>query len=103
MADLQQSNRYAYAGCNPVNVTDPSGLFFDDIKDAYYDAVDIAGDVSRFVRSGPGRCIVGGVIGAAAGAYFTGGVGATVGFRAGSALLGGAAGCGIGVLRRSPV
>jgi len=35
VADLRQGNRYLYAGSDPVNLVDPTGLLFEDIQGAF--------------------------------------------------------------------
>jgi hypothetical protein len=43
--DLQDANRYVYAGDSPIDFTDPSGLsFLDDVGDALRDADDWVSD-----------------------------------------------------------
>ena len=103
--DPQQANRYAYAGDDPINSTDPSGLYgLGDLKD---DVDEVSGkvndayyDTRKFLRSRTGRCAIGavggGVLGGVAGSFGTPAgtaIGARAGSIAGSALLGGGVGC----------
>jgi RHS repeat-associated protein len=109
-ADLNEANRYTYAGGDPVNSVDPSGEDLSDVVDDVGDGIrEVSGEVHEawrstksFVSSGPGRCLIGGALGAAGGAIIGGGVGAGLGARVGMVALGGSLGCGAGALRRVP-
>ncbi|TQN27709.1 RHS repeat-associated protein [Haloactinospora alba] len=77
----QENNQYTYAGCDPVNNSDPRGL-------------DYLSDVARYgtgfgMTAAAGGCVVGGVAGA-----YTGMPGIVAG--GAGPVLGGAIGCGIG-------
>ena len=83
-ADLRQGNRYAYAGSDPINLTDPTGLFsIDGLVKGCLDGV--SGKVgarapiiikigSKFVKVVPGPskavdCVGGGLLGAVGGLF----------------------------------
>ncbi len=96
--DLYEGNRYVYAGGDPVNLTDPTGMhscgFLAGVCDT---ANDFAGDVQRVYNDvnktrlgrAAGRCLIVGGAGAAGGARLGGLKGAAIG---------GGAGCAVGVL-----
>ncbi|MDP9371281.1 MAG: hypothetical protein M3Q65_02260 [Chloroflexota bacterium] len=72
--DPVQANRYSYAGCNPVNYTDPSGLDWEE--DCFQGAVvggitgwitgAIAGGITGAILGGPGGALGGAAVGAIA-------------------------------------
>jgi RHS repeat-associated protein len=75
ITSLTQANHYTYAGSNPINNTDPTGLSF------LSDAADVVKSTVKGAAIGAGTgCIVGGAAGLAAG-----GVGAVPGCLAGGA------------------
>lgn len=90
--DPRQANRYAYAGADPVNRTDPSGRDISEgITEAYY---DVKNAVTATYRSGAiGRCGVIGVPFSAIGAWASS-------YR--GAAIGGVVGCVFRVVRRTP-
>ncbi len=82
-ADLRQANRYAYAGGDPINITDPSGLNH---------AEDGSGQSTRRISPGARRAVAIGArvtcaaVGGAAGYALANGPGAAGGIAAGTQL-----------------
>lgn len=81
IGDPRRGNRYAYAGDNPVNNIDPTGM--ED--DALFDFVDYAGTFGGL------GAIAGGIAGCAIAALPTAGAGCPGGAVAGAAIDGAAA------------
>ena len=76
-ADLREANRYPYAGADPINLIDPSGLDIDEVTR------DVTGFYNEYVRDPlrtrggriVGRCLIGGGAFAIAAATVSGPVG----------------------------
>ena len=91
--DPGNANRYAYVGGDPINNTDPTGLFFGEIGDFVTDVADVAGPfvAGCLGLSGAGSAILGRGAAFAISAVGTGGAalaGAAVGCAAGTAAGG---------------
>ncbi|WP_306205014.1 RHS repeat-associated core domain-containing protein [Actinoplanes sp. RD1] len=87
IGDPSNGNRYAYAGANPVNYTDPTGNF-PPLKD-FTENIGAGAGASAFL----GLLVVGGCVtlsvACVAGGFVLGSIGATLGGMAGSAIGGG--------------
>ncbi|MCA1703577.1 MAG: RHS repeat-associated core domain-containing protein, partial [Actinobacteria bacterium] len=96
LGDPANANRYAYAGDDPVNFVDPTGLY--DVTDAISDAAAIAEGGYDAITGGEDAeyLLLGDIVGAAAGGFVATGCAAAAGYLSiPTAGLAGAAGIGV--------